>query len=42
MPAIARLALPAALLVLSAAPAFGVGLGPLAKAGVTDGPQKGF
>lgn len=42
MPAIARLLLPAIALALAAAPAFGVGLGPLAKAGVTDGPQKGF
>lgn len=40
MPAIARLA--GAVLALAAAPAFGVGLGPLAKAGITDGPQKGF
>lgn len=40
MPAMRHLAA-AALLVLTA-PAFAVGLGPLAKSGVTDGPRKAF
>lgn len=42
MRAVSRLGLAATALALAAAPALGVGLGPLAKAGVTDGPRKAF
>lgn len=37
-----RRAAPIAALALLAAPALGVGLGPLTKAGITDGPRKAF
>lgn len=42
MRTISRLAAGLAALALTAAPAFSVGLGPLAKAGLTDGPRKAF
>jgi hypothetical protein len=42
MPAMRHLGFAALALVFAAAPAAGVGLGPLAKAGITDGPRKAF